>query len=413
MANTIKTLSDGDITRKALSILHNNLVFCKTINKQYDDRFAKSGAKNGGSLLIREPNQFTVRTGAVMDTQDVTESVQTLTVATQKGVDINFSSVELTLSLDDFADRILTPAMSRLAAEVDSSVISACYPYVYKYVQTTAGTVPNIADVLKARAELQQGLAPMGNRHYMTGALELNAILTSNVSLMHPSSEVAREFEMGSVGTMYGFKFWETEMIPTHTAGTRTDTTPTCYTTSTGTSIENGTPYITITAGSTGTTLKAGDVFIVTSVFAVNPETKVTCAWLQQWSVTADTNVTTAATDWPVSPTPYRSGAKQNCVIVGGSIASVVLVSSTVKSTGAASAANKNSLCYHRDAFTLVTADLEMPRGVDFAAREVYDGISLRLVRNYDIVNDKFPCRIDVLFGCKTVRPEWAARVAS
>lgn len=413
MGNTIKTLSDGDITRKALSILHNNLVFCKTINKQYDDRFARSGAKNGGSLLIREPNQFTVRTGAVMDTQDVSESTQTLTVATQKGVDINFSSVELTLSLDDFSDRILKPAMSRLAAEVDKTVIEACYPYVYKYVQTTAGTAPSIADILKARAELQQGLAPTSDRHMMMGALEINSVLTSNVSLFNPAPEVAREFEMGKVGRMYGFNFWETEMVPTHTAGTRTDTTPTCYTTSTGTSIENGTAYITVTTGSTGTTLTAGDVFIITSVFAVNPETKVTCAWLQQWSVTADTNVTTSGTDWPVSPTPYRSGAKQNCVVVGGSVASTVLVSSTVKSTGAASAANTNSLAYHKDAFTMVTADLEMPKGVDFAAREVYDGISLRLVRSYDIVNDKFPCRIDVLFGQKTIRPEWACRLPS
>src|SRR3989304_1424552 len=130
MANTIKTLSSGDITRKALAILHNNLVFTKMINKQYDDRFALSGAKNGGTLLIREPNQFTVRTGAVMDTQDVTESTPTLTLATQKGGDINFSSVELTLSLDDFADRILTPAMSRLAADVEATVIAAVNPYV-------------------------------------------------------------------------------------------------------------------------------------------------------------------------------------------------------------------------------------------------------------------------------------------
>ena len=112
MPNTIKTLEAGDITRKALSILHNELVFTKLIDKQYDNRFAVTGAKNGGTLLIREPNQFTIRTGAIMDTQDVTETTQTLTLATQKGVDVNFSSVELTLSLDDFAERILQPAMS-------------------------------------------------------------------------------------------------------------------------------------------------------------------------------------------------------------------------------------------------------------------------------------------------------------
>jgi hypothetical protein len=348
-----------------------------------------------------------------MDTQDITESTQTLTVATQRGVDINFSSVELTLSLDDFSDRILKPAMSRLAAEVDKTVIAGCYPYVYKYVQTTAGTSPAPTDILKARAELQQGLAPTGDRVLMMGALEANALIVSSQSFYNPSSEISRQYEQGKLGRMYGFDFYETEMVPSHTAGTRTDTTPTCYTTSTGTSIENGTAYITVTAGSTGTTLTAGDVFVVTSVFACNPETKVTCAWLQQWAVTAATDVTTAATDWPVSPTPYRSGAKQNCVIVGGSIASVVLVSSTVKSTGAASAVNVNSLAYHKDAFTMVTADLEMPSGVPGMHREVSDGISMRFWRGSDIINDKFPTRIDVLFGYKTPRPEWAVRIAT
>jgi hypothetical protein len=109
MSNTIKTLSAGDITRKALDILHNHLIFCKTINREYDDRFARTGAKNGGTLLIRNPNQFTVRSGAVMDTQDLDETTQPLVVATQRGVDVNFSSYELTMSLDDFADRILNP----------------------------------------------------------------------------------------------------------------------------------------------------------------------------------------------------------------------------------------------------------------------------------------------------------------
>jgi len=410
MSHTIKTLSAGDITRKALSILHNKLVFCKTINKQYDDRFARSGAKNGGELVIREPNQFTIRTGAVMDTQDVTETTQTLTVATQKGVDVNFSSVELTLSLDDFADRILNPAMTRLAAEVDKTVIDACYPYIYKYQQTTAGTQPVSGDILGARSMLNQGLAPSGDRHLMMDALGSQSIITSALSHYNPADELSRQYKEGLVGRIYGFNFWETETLPTHTAGTRTNATPTCYTTTTATSIENAKANITLTTGATGTTYTAGDVFHITSVYAVNPETKTTCAWLQMWSVTADTNCTTAAHAVPVSPIPYRSGAKKNVHIIG-TIAAAVYVSSTVVSTGAASAANLNNLAYHRDAFTMVTADLEMPSGVDFAAREVYDGISMRVVRDFDIVNDKFPCRIDVLFGQKAIRPEWAVRI--
>ena len=412
MAHTIKTLEAGDITRKGLSILHNKSVFCKTINRQYDPRFAKTGAKNGGVLLIREPNQFTVRSGATIDTQDVTEATKTLTVATQRGVDVNFSSVELTLSLDDFADRILEPAMARLAAEIDKVVIAAVYPYVANYMQTTAGTQPGTADLLGARAQINQKLAPLGNRTLMCDSLAANSIITSNMSFYHPASDLSRQYNDAMIGRIYGFDFYETETVPTHTAGTRTDTTPTCSITLTSTSIEDGVAVIAITAMAASTTFKAGDVFIIVGLNDVNPETKATCAWLKHWSVTADTNVTTGLTEYPVSPTPYRAaGAKQNCVVVTGTVAAAVICSSTVRSTGVAGAQNVNNLAYHRDAFTLVTADLEMPSGVDFAAREVYDGISLRIVRQYDIVNDKFPCRMDVLFGQLATRPEWASRI--
>ena len=77
---------------------------------------------------------------------------------------------------------------------------------------------------------------------------------------------------------------------------------------------------------------------------------------------------------------------------------------------GTASTAVGTSMMYHKNAFTFATADLVMPKGVDFAARVVQDGISLRIVRNYDITNDKFPCRIDLLYGFKTIRAQLAAR---
>ena len=407
MSQTIKTLSDGDITRKALAILHNKLIFCKTINRQYDDRFARSGAKNGGSLEIRDPNQFTVRTGAVMDVQDVTETTQTLTVATQKGVDVNFSSVELTLSMDDFADRILEPAMARLAADLDSTVITASYKDVYNHVNTAFGTASDLQDVQSARAKLSKGLAPTSNRYLLMESLGMNAVVHAGRGFFSPASEISKQYTEGLMGRAYGFDFYETEMIPTHTNGTRTDTTPVVDTSS---AIVNGTATIAITAAASSTTLTKGDIFTIAGVYAVNPETKAAYAHLQQWVVTTAITATSTAVTVAVSPTPYSSGAKQNISIP--TPASSAVVNLTAGGSGAASTAYPQSMAYNRDAFTLVTADLEMPKGVDFAAREVYDGISLRIVRKYDIVNDKFPCRMDVLFGYKTIRPEWACRLS-
>jgi len=408
MANTIKTLKDGDITRRALSIFHNNLVFCNSINKQYDDRFAKSGAKNGGELVIRNPNQFTVRTGAVMDSQDVTENTQTMVVATQKGVDINFSSAELTLSLDDFSARILEPAMSRLAADVEKSVLDNVYPYVYKTANTTHGTKPVLADIQTARAKLQQGLAPRSDRYLMTEALAANSIINDTKALFHAGSEIAGQYKTGMLGTLMGFVCMESEMTPIHTCGSRTDTTPVCDISS----IANGDESIAITAGASSGVYAVGDVFTLADVYEVNPETKVSTGVLKQFSVKTAVTASGGGATIAITEAIYKDGARQNAYAAAWT-GSKAMTNQGAAGSGVASTSYAQGLAYHRDAFTFATADLEMPKGVDMAYRAVFDGISMRLVRNFDITNDKFPCRIDVLFGSKCVRPQWACRVTS
>jgi len=339
-----------------------------------------------------------------LDAQDVTESTQTLTLATQKGVDVNFSSAELTLSLDEFSDRILKPAMARLAADIDSTVITACAEATYNMVYTTIGTAPDTVDVRSARAKLAKGLAPIPDRYMIMESLSMNSVAVDVPAWFNPSGEIAKAYDTGLMGRFAGFNFYETEMIPTLTNGTRTDSTPVCNTSaSPGFVSEDATVT---TSGGSGT-VKKGDIFTIAGVYAVNPETKVAYEHLQQFTSLAD--VDAAFTAIEVSPTPVTSGAKQNVSVTGAGSSAVVFVGAG--GSGTASTAFANNLAYHKDAFTMVTADLEMPKGVDFAAREVYDGISLRIVRNYDIVNDKFPCRIDVLFGHKAVRPEWACRL--
>jgi hypothetical protein len=168
-----------------------------------------------------------------------------------------------------------------------------------------------------------------------------------------------------------------------------------------------------MTAFTSSATFAAGDVFTIAGVYDVNPETKVAYAHLKQWAVLSAVTATSTLMTCNVTPTPVLSGAKQNCTVATSSATAAVVCATAAGGSGVASTGYINSLAYHKDAFTWVSADLEMPKGVDFAAREVYDGISLRVVRQYDVVNDKFPCRIDVLFGQKTVRPGWACRVCS
>ena len=320
MAHTLVTLSAGDITRKALSILHNELVFCKTINKQYDDRFARSGAKNGGTLLIREPNEFTVRTGQTMDAQDLVENTQTLTVGTQLGVDINFSSVEL----DPVSGRLLRQDSDPCnGSPCDGSGQDRYHGLLSRvsgiYVIGTLGTQPTIADILSARAKLAQSLTPAGQKIIMCDSLASNAIMASAASYFHSGSQIEKQYEQGLVGNLHGFKFYETEMTPTHTNGPRTDTTPVVSTTALEvltTATSGGHNVISMVGNATGTTILPGDVFTIAGIYQVNPESKAVMSNVQQFVVTATVAASTSACNIYVEPAIYTSGPYQTVKIV-------------------------------------------------------------------------------------------------
>ncbi len=393
MANSI--LTPTAVTREALRILHQKLNFIGSINRQYDDSFAKSGAKIGDSLKIRMPNQYTVRTGKTIDVQDTAETSQTLTVATQKGVDVNFSSADLTLSLDDFSKRILDPAMAVLAANVEYDAMNM-YKDVYNSVWASGSTLA-YNNVLDGRVLMQRGLAPTSDRYANLNSKDMADLVKDTKTLFNDQAQLSKQYLEGFMGRAGGFDFMENTLWPGHTRGAADAN----YVVNTSTGITSGSATIAVTAG-TGS-LNVGDVITIVGVNSVHPETKVDTGVLQQFVIT--TLYAGGAGNITVSPTPITSGAKQNVVINSAGSGKAVVVA------GTASGADTTSLLYQQDAFTFATADLVMPSGVDFARREVQDGISLRIVRAYDINNDNFPCRIDILYGYKSLRPEWATRL--
>jgi hypothetical protein len=392
MSNTI--LTPTAVTREALRILHQKLNFIGSINRQYDDSFAKSGAKIGSTLKIREPNQFQVRTGKVLDAQDISEDSQTLTVATQKGVDVNFSSAELTMSLDDFGKRILDPAMAVLAANIEADAMAMALDVPNALYDNGNAIVYN--DVLDGRVQMQRSLAPAGDRTANMNSVDMADLVKDTKALFNNQSEIGKQYKEGFMGRAAGFDFMENTLWPGFTRGAANGS----YVCNTSSGITSGTATITTTAGSGAVVV--GDTITVEGVYDVHPETKASTGQLKQFVITT---AASGASAWAVSPTPITSGAKQNCLIVSAGASKAVTIG------GTASADFGTSLLYHKDAFTFVTADLVMPNGVDFARREVQDGLSLRIVRAYDINNDNLPCRIDILYGKKAIRPQWASRL--
>lgn len=391
MSNSI--LTPTMVTRKALMILHQKLNFVGSINRQYDDSFAKDGAKIGDTLKIRLPNQYTTRTGATISTQDTAENSVSLQIATQKGVDVNFTSTELTLNLDDFAERVLDPAMSVLAANIESDAMSM-YKDVYQSTWNV-GSANTFAKTLATRVLLNRALVPGSDRTANLNSQDMVDLVSDTKTLFQDSKSLSEQYKEGYMGRAAGFDFMENTLWPTFTTGSAAS-----WVCNTSTGITSGSGTLTLSGGSG--TFNAGDTITIAGVYRVHPETKVSTGILHQFVVTNDGSSSAPV----VSPIPVTSGATQNCTIVSAGASKAVVVNAA----SAASTATGTSLLYHKNAFAFATADLVMPKGVDFAAREVQDGISLRIVRQYDITNDKFPCRIDVLYGYKTIRAQLAAR---
>lgn len=386
MANTL--LTPTAVTRESLRILHQKLNFVGNIVREYDDSYAKSGAKIGDSLKIRLPNQYTVRSGATLSAQDTTESSVTLQVATQKGVDLNFTSVDLTLSLDDFSKRIIQPAMSVLAATIEADALS-----MYKDVSNSiwnGGSAATYNKALDARVLLQRALAPQSDRMALMDSLAMADVVKDTKSLFQDDASLAKQYKEGYMGRAAGFDWAENTMMPAHTRGS-----------SNGAYLVNGATQTgaTLTVDTGANAPSQGDVITIPGVFSVHPETKVSTGVLQQFVIGAGATTTS----FPISPAIVTSGATQN---VSGSPAD----NAAVTFLGTASTAVQTSLLFQKEAFAFATADLVMPSGVDFASRQVLDGISMRVVRQYDINNDKFPCRLDVLYGYKTLRSQLAVR---
>ena len=398
MSNSILTIDM--ITRKSLEILENNLVITRNVNRQYDDSFAVEGAKIGSTLRIRLPDRALVTDGAALQVQDDNEQFTTLTVASQKHIGVNFTSAELTMQLDDFAERVLKPRISQLASSIDADVANA-----YKSIGNTVGTpgtTPSTSLVLlQAQQKLNENAAVMSPRYATVNPAANAGLVEGMKGLFNPTDTISKQFKNGMMGTgVLGFdEINMSQSIKQHTTGSRVATGNSVTTTVSS----EGAASIALTIGN-GLTVKSGDVFTVADCYAVNPQTRESTGSLFQFVALAD--ATASGTAIVVTVAPIYTAANALATVDSFPVAGKAVVF-----VGAASTQYAQNLVYHKDAITFATADLLLPQGVDMAARAVHNGISLRIVRQYDINNDRLPCRIDVLYGFSTIRPQMGCRI--
>jgi hypothetical protein len=404
MANSLLTIDM--ITREAVRLWKNSNAFLQNVDMQYDDSFAVSGAKIGSSLRIRLPNDFTVTTGPALSVQDTAEQSTTLVLATQKHVDVGYSTADRTLSLDDYSRRVLAPMVNNLAGAVAVDIMSGSEGGICNFVanQDAAGNIlnPIQSTYLRAGANLDNNSAPIANRKIVNSPDTEASVVASLSGLLNPAAEISRQYVTGRMYDALGFIWMKDQTTIAHTNGTLEQSAA---------AVDGaGQTGLSLTVDALPGSLNQGDIITIDGVFQVNRITKQSTGRLRQFAVTAD--VAAGATTIPIYPAivPGVNGQAVQYQTVTNSPADGAVVNPANGLAGGTS--YTKNFAYAPEAVTLATADLEMPKNVHEVAREQFDGVSMRMVTDYFIGTDQLITRLDVLYGYLWIRPEWAVVVA-
>jgi len=408
MSNTLKVVDR--VKKEALRIAHEKLSFIGTVDRQFDASFKYDAQRgpNGQTLRVRDPNQYTRRQGSrVMDVQDQNESTQTITVATQDGVDMRFNSAELMQSVnsdgafDNLSKNYIEPAVAVLCSGIESDFLAYATKKVYNVAGTAGTALTTLSVPGLARAKLNQGLAPKDNRCIQMDSVTMSSLATVLGTYQNPQTDVSKLWREGMLARTAMADYYENERLWTLTNGAdvTADTDADATVTDGGTAID----MHTLT-----TSPAVGAVFTVAGVYACHPETKAAYSHLQQFVVTA-TSTTAALT---VSPPTYLTGAKKNvCSSTGADLATTDFNAKTVTFVGNASTSYVQPLMYHKEAFQFVTAELPILDDAHKCQTITEDGLSIRLWMGSDIRNDELLMRLDILYGMAALRPAWACRM--
>lgn len=409
MSNSL--LTNSVITKECLRVLKNELALAKNVNRGYDDRFAVRGAKIGDTINIRKPTRYEVTSGAALNIQDSADQSVALQLDNQKHVGMAFSSKDRTLSIDEFSKRYVKPAMVSLANDIDYTGHSQMYKSVFSSVGVpSASALPStLKGFTQAAAKMQLLGCPVDEYTAIVDPLVQASLVEGLKSLFQSSDQIKKQYEKGLMGMAAGSKFISSANVVKHTIGDHDTGTMAIDTTVTA----NGTSTLHLD-GSLGDItgfFKEGDVITIADVYAVNPQTKQSTGELAQFVVTADTDsVSGEIASLPISPAIYLSGPYQN---VNRAPTDADLVTVFGHASSYANVIAPQNLVFHRDAFVLGMADLELPGSGAKGERAVDEdaGLSIRFVEQYDINNDRNIARLDVLYGWKCVYPELACRV--
>jgi hypothetical protein len=400
------------VAKESLRIAHEKAQFIGTVDRQYDSSFTYDPGRgaHGQTLRVKSPNMYTRRQGSrVMAVQDQAEASQTITVATQDGVDMRFNSAELIQSVDsdgafdELSRKYIQPAISSLVSGIEADFLAYATKATYNCAGTAGSALADLAAVGAARAKLNQGLAPKdGSRFIQCDSVTMGGMVNGLKGLFQDSSQIKEQYREGMIGRTAMADWYENDRMWTLTNGSDV----TCTMAASAAVVDGGNV---MTMASLAAAPATGAVFTIPGIYACHPETKASLGVLQQFVVTAGTTAIQT-----VSPTIYLTGPRQNlCSAAGAQLTTASFDGTGIVPVfvGAASTSYVQNLMYHKEAFQFVTADLPILDDAQKCVRVNKDGLSLRCWMGSDIRNDELLLRVDILYGMAALRPAWASRI--
>lgn len=415
MANTnINTVKNnaGIIAKMMAGELVDNLQFCKSIGKaDASDYKGKNGYSAGDTIYINKPARPEVSTAGF----DITSTIGSLAeekvampldITATCSFDLDSQELASTVNLESVYERFVKPYAHGMAQTIEQTYLNKAITNTANFVGTPGSTSFSTALMLSAGVKQQEFLAPQDGENYALLSPRAQAsALDNRKSFVQASDELAKQYKRGLMGTADGFTYLSNNLLPRITNGA--DVSGFAVEASVVT-IANGMATLGIDGVTTGATIPAGTVFSIAGVNAVHPQTKVDLGYEQQFVVTAAvTEVSGNSVTLAISPAIYytTTDSRQNV-----SAAPVDEAALTIYN-GSASTTYTNNLVYHKDAFRMVSVPLVLPEKAEYAAQYTYKGITVAIIRDFDILKRRMITRLDFLGGFAPVRPEWATRI--
>ena len=410
MANTINNIKDGGalFAKGIAQTLKDNLQLCNFVSKADESDFdGKNGFKSGDTIKTSIPPRYVPQQDDLDITstiQDTVEESAELVLNKTETIGMKLDSLELATDVDvaQALKRFGMPAAESIAQNMESRCFDIAHDASYNFSGTAGSNAFAVSDVLDARKLLNKNLCPIKDRMLFMNSDSGAEAVDARKGLFQSSEQIKKQYEDGYVGRADGFDWVETELIGIHTNGSQGGT-PLID----GTTLE-GASSVVIDGVTASNTYTKGTVFTIAGVYRVHPITKQVTPDLQQFVVTADATFTGGTATVAISPSIYAgSNGLQNVDALPADNAAITL------KTGAASTSYAQNLAMHKTAFKMVTAPLYAPRGVDLVATETVDGITVNLVRDFDVKTREVITRVDVLYAFDEVRPEWSTRLTA